>query len=72
MEPQLISAKEMKVIGIEVQTSNQNEMNFDTAKIPKLWGQFFQERITDRIPNKEPNNISVGVYSKYESGHAGS
>lgn len=42
-----------------------------TAKIPGLWGRFFQERIADKIPNKKPAGHLIGAYTKYESDHTG-
>jgi predicted transcriptional regulator YdeE len=71
MEPQLTTRNEVKLIGIAVRTINQQEMNPGTAKIPGLWGRFFQEQIGDKIPNKTASDSTVAAYTKYESDHTG-
>ena len=71
MEAKLQSVKEMQVVGIEIRTTNQNEMNPATAQIPALWGRFQQERIIDQVPGRAPSGFPLGVYSKYESDHSG-
>lgn len=38
MAPILKSTKEMKIVGIEIRTTNLEEMNSGAAKIPGLWG----------------------------------
>ena len=52
MEPKLLTRPEMKFIGIGVQTTNQDEMDPSTAKIPSLWERFFQEKIAEKISTK--------------------
>lgn len=72
MISKLVSIKERKVAGIEIRTTNQEEMNPGTARIPGPWERFYQERILKRIPNKKPNSFPLGgVYCKYESDHTG-
>lgn len=71
MEAKLQSVEEMQVVGIEIRTSNQNEMNPATAQIPALWGRFQHEQIIDQIPNRAPDGFPLGVYSKYQSEHSG-
>ena len=67
MEPRLTTTKEIKLIGVEVRTTNKQEMDPATGKIPGLWGRFFQEQIAEKIPNKKPGGVLLGVYTKYES-----
>ena len=71
MEPKLLTRPEMKFIGIEVRTTNQKEMDPSTAKIPGLWGRFFQEKIAEKIPDKKRDGPLFGIYTKYESDHTG-
>ena len=71
MEPQLTTRTELKLIGIALRTINQQEMNPTTARIPGLWGRFFQEQIADKIPNKTSLDSTIAVYTKYESDHTG-
>lgn len=59
---------ESKVIkGLVTRTSNENEMNPDLGKIPKLWMQFDKNVQVD-YPN---GNRVYGVYYNYESDVSG-
>jgi predicted transcriptional regulator YdeE len=71
MNPELLTRPEILLIGIETRTSNRDEMASATAKIPGLWGRFFQEGIAERVPNKKPGGVTIGAYTKYESDHTG-
>lgn len=53
------------VIGVSVRTSNRDEMA-GAGKIPKLWHEFYNSGILDRIPDKADDNIIV-LYYNYES-----
>jgi len=48
------------VTGFCVRTKNQDELKLETAKLPKLWQQFYNSNLTTK------GNI-FGVYSNYES-----
>jgi predicted transcriptional regulator YdeE len=71
MKPKLISVEKMDVVGIEVRTTNQQEMVPATARIPGLWGRFYSEKLSETISGKEPGGVPIGVYSKYETNHTG-
>lgn len=71
MKPQLLATPEILLIGIETRTSNRDEMTPATAKIPALWGRFFQEGMAERIPTRKPDGFTIGAYTKYESDHTG-
>src|SRR6266404_5110329 len=71
MEPELTNRAEIKLIGIAVRTTNQQEKSSATAKIPGLWARFFQEQIADKIPNKTKLGATLAAYTKYESDHTG-
>ena len=71
MEPKLTTRKEIKLIGIAVRTTNQQEMIAATAKIPGLWGRFFQEQVADKIADKTALDSTLAAYTNYESDHTG-
>jgi predicted transcriptional regulator YdeE len=71
MKPELLAKPELLVIGIETRTTNRDEMAPATAKIPALWGRFFQAGIRERIPNRKPEGFTIGAYTKYEGDHTG-
>jgi predicted transcriptional regulator YdeE len=55
-----------KVIGISVRTTNENGQA--GKDIPFLWGKFFEENISEKIPNKLSDEI-YSVYTHYEKDH---
>jgi predicted transcriptional regulator YdeE len=71
MKPEVIIVTEMTIAGIEVRTTNGEEADPATAKIPHLWQRFRQDGIIGRIPGAVPNAGPIGVYTGYESDHAG-
>ncbi|MFC7421737.1 GyrI-like domain-containing protein [Iodobacter arcticus] len=62
---ELVSA--FTVAGLVVRTKNSDEFNPTTAKIARVWGQFFTEGLIDKIPNRLANSPVYGVYAGYES-----
>jgi predicted transcriptional regulator YdeE len=56
------------IIGISVRTTNQN--NQSQKDIGELWGRFMNDKIADKIPNKESNDIYC-MYTDYESDYKG-
>lgn len=69
MQHQLVKKDETQVVGIQVRTSNQMEMDQTTARIPGLWQKFLRERLMDKMPNRTDTQYIYGVYSDYESEH---
>lgn len=61
----------MKIIGIEVRTSNQMEADPRTAKIPGLWKKFLEERAEEKIPNRKTAHTLLAAYTHYESDYNG-
>lgn len=57
-----ITLEEIRLIGIEARTSNDDASD----EIPHLWEQFFTENIKDKIPNKISADI-LSLYTEYES-----
>ncbi len=64
------SLSELNIVGISAQTTNAAEMNPLMAKIPSLWGQFWNNTVLTKIPNKQ-ENVIVGVYTNYEKDYQG-
>lgn len=71
MTPELKGLPGFKVVGIEIRTHNAAEMNTTSAKIPGLWGRFYQEKIPASITHGKSDARVMGVYSKYASDHNG-
>lgn len=63
--PQVVHRDETLVMGVEVRTSTQREMNFETAEIPKLWNRFLAEQIWLDIPDVVNSQTFYGVYTDY-------
>lgn len=59
------------VVGLSVATSNENELNPESALIPVLWQQFFSESITEKIQSKVNESELIGVYTDYDTDHRG-
>ena len=53
-----------KIIGIAVETSNQNGQN--AADLGTLWQQFFADNLIENIPNSISTDI-YSIYTDYES-----
>jgi predicted transcriptional regulator YdeE len=61
--PRVVKEGGFSVVGIEVRTSNAQEMGGHGA-IPELWGKFFKQGIPEQIPNKVDSTI-LAVYTNY-------
>jgi len=64
----MIKIAPFKVIGISVQTTNQDSQALQD--LGKLWTQFFSDGILDKIPNKINQDI-YSIYTDYESDYTG-
>lgn len=60
LKPKLQQIESFIVKGISTRTKNSDEFNEATAKLPKLWQQFYSEGF-------DTNQEIYGVYSNYES-----
>jgi predicted transcriptional regulator YdeE len=67
MNPKHTSISAFTIAGLTVRTKNSDEFNPTTAKIARVWGQFFAENLIEKIPNCLPNSPVYGVYAAYES-----
>lgn len=72
MQPTLANISSFSVTGIAVRTRNSDEFNPATAKLPALWGSFFQNGVATRVLNAQADSPVFGVYSGYESDASGS
>ncbi|WP_242223942.1 GyrI-like domain-containing protein [Bacillus cereus group sp. BfR-BA-01380] len=70
IQPTIVKKEAFHAIGISITTNNEVEMSGD-GKIPHLWNQFFQEQITNQIPNKATQTETLALYSNYESDETG-
>lgn len=69
--PRRVVTKELKVIGIEIRTTNKEEADPTTGRIPGLWQRVFQENLIEKIPNRKAGGSLMGIYAKYESDFTG-
>lgn len=65
MKPVMTEKKDIKIIGIEVRTSNHAEMS-GAGKIGAHWQKFFQENVAGQITNSVSDDI-FAIYMDYES-----
>lgn len=66
MKPSVVRHAGALVVGLEIRTSNADETDPATARIPGLWQRFYAEGILDRIPGKTAPAVPLGVYTDYE------
>ena len=59
---------DMKIIGIETRTTNQNGQAMQD--IGGLWHRFYSENIISKIPNAVNSNV-YAIYTDYESDYTG-
>lgn len=64
IDPVLKHVDSFTVTGFMVRTQNCEEFNEETAKLPKLWQQFYASNLAN-------HSIIFGVYSDYESDENG-
>ena len=59
---------DFKIIGISIETTNENGQSI--KDVEKIWGKFWNENTSDKIPNKDSNEI-YAVYTDYENDYTG-
>ncbi len=62
-----VFVRDFLVSGLKVRTSNVDEFNMKTAKIPALWEKFCSHEVFDTIQNRSENFKTYGVYTNYTS-----
>ena len=70
MQPQLRRREAFSVAGLTTRTCNRDERNPQSARIGKLWDQFFDECAYE-APLRVAAMRLYGLSSSYESGHDG-
>lgn len=70
MQPQIMRREAFSVVGLTTRTCNKDERDPQSARIGKLWNQFFDECAYE-APNRLGDMRLYGVYSGYESGRNG-
>lgn len=68
---ELMNKPAIKLVGLMTRTNNKNEMNAQTAKIGELAGQFWQQNIANKIPNRKHPGVTLSVYTEYDSNEHG-
>ena len=71
MQPKLVEHGPLSVVGISVRTSNQEEGDPQTARIPGLWQRYFADGVANRIPARLDDGTILGVYTDYAGDHTG-
>lgn len=66
MHYNVIQKGPMQVMGIELQTTNENWQS--AQDIPPFWGRFYREGIQAMIPNQKTGEV-LGLYCDYEKDH---
>jgi predicted transcriptional regulator YdeE len=70
-EPRLVSLYGMYIVGIETRTTNRDEENQATARIPSLWQRVREEKLLEAIPDPKDPGVTLGAYTRYQSGDRG-
>ncbi|MEO7369023.1 MAG: GyrI-like domain-containing protein [Gemmatimonadaceae bacterium] len=66
-EPKLVSLYGKYIVGLEVRTTNQDEMDPKKAKIPGVWERVYKESLTEHIPGQKEPGVKLGAYTRYQS-----
>lgn len=68
MQPTRQHQAALNIADLGVRTTNQEEANPATGRIPALWGRFFGENLMGTTPHRDPADLrNFGVCSGYES-----
>lgn len=70
-EPRLVSLYGMYIVGIEVRTTNRDEEDQSTARIPSLWQRVREEKLLDAIHEPMEPAVTLGAYTRYQSDDKG-
>ena len=62
---------EIKLAGIKVRTSHQNELDWANGKIFPCVKKYFQESLVEKITNRQKPGVTFCVYTEYTSGFTG-
>lgn len=67
MESTIIQKEGFAVIGIDTRTSNAQEADPATARIPGMWQRFFTEQVEEKLSQRTNPAVHYAVYTGYES-----
>jgi predicted transcriptional regulator YdeE len=70
-DPRLVSLYGMYVVGIEARTTNRDEKNEKTARIPALWQRVREENLLAAISEPKEPGVTLGAYTRYQSDDKG-
>lgn len=71
MEHSKSRLEEIKLMGIKVRTSYQNESKWETGKIFPYVVRYFHENLFEKIPFRKKPKTTYCVYTEYESDYTG-
>ncbi|NOK58852.1 MAG: AraC family transcriptional regulator [Chloroflexi bacterium AL-W] len=71
MAPYLESVAAVSLVGIGTRTTNDDEANSETARIPTVYQQFFSQRVGESIPKRSDPTSLYAVSTNYESNYQG-
>lgn len=71
MQKTLIHIPEIKLVGLQVRTNNQNEFNIDAAQIGHCIAKYFREGWNDKTPHRKNPGVTLCAYTEYESDYTG-
>lgn len=67
LEPEIKEVQPFWIAGVGARTQNSDEFNPLTAKLPRLWGQFFTGGMGLLTPNRSQDGHVYGLYHGYAS-----
>jgi predicted transcriptional regulator YdeE len=71
MQIEILHTSEIKLIGLQIRTNNQDEINLKVSKIVPLMQRYFGENLAEKIPHRKNPGVGVVGYSNYESDEHG-
>lgn len=67
MQKIILAQPEIHCVGITARTSNAEEMQPSTAKIPATLARYFQQGLSNNIPHRKNPGVTYCIYTDYES-----
>lgn len=71
MQKSSIELPAIKLVGIQVRTSNQAEADWQNGKIFPCVQKYFHKNLAEKIPNRKTPGTTYCVYTDYESDYTG-
>lgn len=70
-EPRFASPFGMYIVGLEVRTTNRDESDPGTAKIPSVWKRAREVDVAGQIAEPKEPGVMLGAYTRYQSDDKG-